>query len=147
MLRDVDRAAFLEGDGQAIAGAGINLDDLLLSDFVIHMDNEASVEDPIVKIVDDNAVYFRSETLKDTTNQVVSLRAFPRDFLHRHGDGRPHSGIYVDDKDLVIIAQKHGAASICREDGANFGGDDLVGTHSYPYEHGGHAMRLQGGFI
>ena len=147
VLRHINGAAFLEGDGEAIARARIDLNDLFLSELILHVDDEPSIKDTVVEIVDHHALNFRSQTLEDASNQVVGLRTFSGHLFQGHGDRRAHSRVYIDDEDFVSVPQKHSTASVCREDCANFGGDDLMGTHRWLTDHGGNAIRRQGGFM
>lgn len=117
---DVDRGLLLDSDGDAVAGAGVDLEDLFLGDLVLGGEDEAGVVDAVAKVINDHAVNVGTEGEEDIGEEIVGLRAFFRRALLEHSDGGTNGLIDVNDEDLVLVTDEHGRAPTGGKHDLNF---------------------------
>jgi len=123
---DEDGGGGVGGEGDAVAGAGVDFDQLASVQLIFGGEDEAGMEDAAFEVVDDDAVDFGSESEEQVADEVVSEGAFFGNAAHEHGDGGADAFVDVNDKDLFFSAEEHGEAAFERKDGAHPDFDDVI---------------------
>src|SRR5262249_11259230 len=78
---DEDRHFGADGEGDGVAGAGVDLEVL-----AVLVEDEARVEGLVGEVVDDDLGELAAELLDDAAQEVVGERAANGHVLHRYGD-------------------------------------------------------------
>ena len=136
----VDRGTLRNRHRDTIAGPRVDLDDLLLFQFVLHTEDKPCIVRAELEIVDDcpfeksslrdqTAPVLRSERSQDVRYQIVGERPFLLRALHEHRDRRPNALIDEDDESLFLVAKKNGEAIAGRSYGADVHFDNGL-THT-----------------
>ena len=113
------------GDGEAIAGARVQLDDFPRH-FVLLLQNQPGEIGGILQIRDDDAFDADAEALENPVDEVVGERAFLGRLAQEHADDRAHLRLDVDDENLLVIADEQRAAAVGGQDSANLNGHHFV---------------------
>jgi hypothetical protein len=95
-----------------VAGPRVDLDDLLLFQFVLHAENKPCIVRAELEIVDDCPFDLRSERSQYVRYQIVGERPFLLRALHEHRDRRPNALIDEDDESLFLVAKKTAKPSL-----------------------------------
>ena len=122
---DKNRFFLRGGDGQAIAGARVELHDFP-GQLVLLLQNQPREVGGIFQVRDDHAFDGDAETLKHPVDEVVGERAFLRGLAQEHADDRAHLRLDVDDKNLLVVADKQRTTAVGREDSANLNWHNVV---------------------
>jgi hypothetical protein len=112
-----------------IAGPRVDLDDLLLLQFVLHTEDKPCIVRAELEIVDDYPFDLRFERSQDVRYQIVGERPFLLRALHEHRDRRPNALIDEDHESLFLVAKKNGEAAAGRSDGPDVHFDNGL-THT-----------------
>lgn len=123
---DEDGGGGVGSEGDAVAGAGIDFDQFAGMELIFGREDEASMEDAAIEVIDDDALDLGTEGEEEVTDEVVGEGAFFGDAAHEHGDGGADRFIDVDDEDFFFGAQEHGEASLKGKDGAHLDFDDVI---------------------
>jgi hypothetical protein len=78
-------------------------------------DDDPRVVGGIFQIIDNDSVNLCAESRHQMRHQIVSERPLLCDLTHEHGDRAAHRLIDVDDEYFLVIANKHGAPTACRQ--------------------------------
>src|SRR5687768_11289256 len=124
-LRDENGFLLRRGDGQAIARAGVNFNQLA-RDFILLGENQPREVSRVLEFGDDHAIHGNVEALENALDQVVRERAFLGLVPQEHADHCPHLRLDVDDEHLFVIANKQCAAAVGGKDAANLHGQHIV---------------------
>ena len=125
----VDRGTLRSSHRDTIAGPRVDLDDLLLFEFVLHTEDEPCIVRADLEIVDDCPFDLRSERSQDVRYQIVGKRPFLLRALHKHRDRRPNALIDEDGESLFLVAKKNGEAIAGRSYGTDVHFDNGL-THT-----------------
>jgi len=123
ILTDVNGGLGLGGEDDAIAGAGIDFDDLGM-DLVLGLEDDAGEVGITTEGVDDDALDLDIEGVENVADQLVGERAFVVFALHGHGDGAADAGLDVDDEAFFVVTDKNGQRMLV-------GGKDSKHLHAY----------------
>jgi hypothetical protein len=125
LVGDIDRGGLLDGHGDAVAGAPVELDDLAGVEFVFGADDEAGEVGFAFEIVDDDALDFRADGGEEVAHEIVGEGAFLGGLVHEHRDRSPNAFVHIDDEDFLFVPDKDCAAVVVGKNGANRHRDDL----------------------
>lgn len=106
---DVHRGLGLQGKSDGIARAGIDLNNLA-TQLVLHAEDYAGKESAVLLIVHDDMLDLRSEAKEHALDEIVGQRPRLANSVESHRNSIAYRRVDVDDKRLVIVAQKYGAA-------------------------------------
>src|ERR1700730_9230148 len=125
----VDRGVLRSRHGDTIAGSRIDLDDLLLLQFVLRTEDKPCIVGAALEIVDDHPFDLRSKRSQDIRYQIVGERPFLLRVLHEHRDRRTAALIDKHHESLVLVAKENCPAAARRSHGANLNFDNGL-THT-----------------
>lgn len=113
------------GQRHGVAGAGVDLDDLL-PQLIFHLEEDAGVKDGIADIIDDDAGDFRSQPDKDVLEEIVREGAFLAGALQSHAEGLADRLIDRDDEGLFLGTEEDNAPVGGGKDALDGDRDDFV---------------------
>ena len=125
----IDRGTLRSRHSDTIAGPRVDLDDLLLVQFVLHTEDKPCIVNAELEFVDDCPFDLRSERSQDVRYQIVGKRPFLLRALHEHRDRRPNALIDEDYESLFLVAKKNGEAAAGRSYGTDVHFDNGL-THT-----------------
>ena len=124
-LADVDGALLGGGEGEAIAGAGVDFDDLA-GEFVLLLQDQPGKVGRVLQLGNDDALDGDAEALEDALHEVVGERALLGSLAQEHPDDGAHVRLDVDDEDLLVIAHEEGAPAVGGQDAPNLHRNHIV---------------------
>ena len=104
-IGDVDGAFLSGGQGEAVAGPGVDFDDLA-GEFVLLLQDQAREIGGVAQLGDDDALDGDAEAFEDALDEVVGERAFFGGLAQKHADDGAHVRFDVDDEHLLVIADE-----------------------------------------
>ena len=125
LVGNIDGSGLLDGHGDAVAGASIELDDLAGVELVFCADDETREVGFAFQIVDDDPLHFRADGGEEVAHQIVGEWSFLGRLVHEHRDRRAHALVDVNHEDLLLVPDKDCAAVVIGKNGANRHRDDL----------------------
>src|SRR5258706_12917790 len=125
----VDWRGLLSRHRDTIAGPRINLDDLLLFQFVLRTEDKSRKIGAVLEIVDDYPFDLRFEGSQDIREQIMGERSLLLRALLEHRDRRPNALINEHRENLVLVAKKNRAAAARRNEAADLHFDNGL-THT-----------------
>jgi hypothetical protein len=124
-IGNIDGSFLGGGQGQAIAGAGVNFDDLA-PQLILLLQNQAGEVGRVFQLRDDDPLDGHVQPLENIVDQIVRERAFLDGPLEKHADDRAHAMFDLNDKDLAGIADEDGAAGVGWQDSTNLHWQNVV---------------------
>src|SRR6266581_5255856 len=105
----VDRRGLLSRHCDTIAGARINLDDLLLFQFVLRIEDKSRKIGAVLEIVDDYPFDLRSEGSQDVRKQIMGERSLLLRALLEQRDRKTNALLNVNRENFFLVAKKNRA--------------------------------------
>ncbi len=105
VLADEDGRLGLNGEHEAVAGAGVDFDHLGMN-LVLRAQNQAREVGVAAERVDDHPLDLDVEGVENIADELVGERPLVLFAAHRHGDGAADAGLDVDDKTFFLVADK-----------------------------------------
>lgn len=125
--RDENGFLLRGGDGEAVAGARIHLDNFPgRLQFILLLQDQPGEVSGVFQVSDDNPFDVDAEALKNAVDQIVGEGPFLRRLPQEHPDDGAHLGFDVDDKDFLVIADKQRATAGGGKYSANLHGNHVV---------------------
>src|SRR5258708_38821186 len=107
----VDRRGLLSRHRDTIAGPRINLDDLLLFQFVLRTEDKSRKMGAVLQIVDDYPFDLRFEGSQDIREQIMGERSLLLRALLEHRDCQTNALLNVNHETFLLVAEKNRAAA------------------------------------
>ncbi|SPE54669.1 hypothetical protein SBV1_1910014 [Verrucomicrobia bacterium] len=124
-IGDVDGAFLSGGQGQAIAGAGINFDDLA-GQLVLLLEDQPGEVGGVLEFGDNDALDGNAEAFENALHEIVREGPFFGCVVQKHTDDGAHVRLDVDDKNLLLITDKKGTAAVGGEDSPDLNRHHIV---------------------
>jgi hypothetical protein len=121
----IDRTFLSGGKRQAIAGAGINFNNLS-GELILLLQNQSGEISRVLQLRNYDSLDSNAEAFENTLNEIVRQRPFFGRIAQKHSDDRAHVRLDVDDKHFVIIANEQSTPAIGGKNPANLHGHDIV---------------------
>jgi hypothetical protein len=125
----VDRRGLLSRHRDTIARPRINLDDLLLFQFVLCAEDKSRKIGAALEIVDDYPFDLRSEGSQDVREQIMGERSLLFRALLEQRDRQTNALLNVNHENLVLVAKKNRTAAAGRSEAADLHFDNGL-THT-----------------
>jgi hypothetical protein len=110
----VDRRGLLSRHRDTIAGPRINLDDLLLFQFVLRTEDKSPKIGAVLEIVDDYPFDLRFEGSQDVREQIMGEWSLPLRALLEHRDRQTNALFNVNHEYFFLVAKKNRPAAARR---------------------------------
>jgi len=118
----------LGGQDNAIARAGVDLDDLGVN-FVLGLEDDPGKIGVAAKRVDDDALDADIEGVENKADQFVGQRPLIVFAAHGHRDGAADAGLNVNDKAFLFVTDENGQGVLVRGENSKDFHADNIGVH------------------
>jgi hypothetical protein len=125
----VDRRGLLSRHRDTIAGPRINLDDLLLFQFVLCTEDKSRKIGTVLEIVDDYPFDLRFEGSQDAREQIMGERSLLLRALLEQRDRQTNALLDVNHENFFLVAKKNCAAAARRSEATDLHFDNRL-THT-----------------
>lgn len=119
----VNRSLLLCRHRHAVARPGIQLDDLLLLEFILCGQNQPAEIGAVLEVIDDNSLHLCPHSGEDMRQEIVRERTLLVGAAQKHSDGRTDSLIHINHKNLLLVPKENRTACIGRNQSPNLNGN------------------------
>jgi hypothetical protein len=117
ILADKNGGFSLGGQHNAVAGTGIDLDDLGMN-FVVHLEDDTGKIGVAAQGIDHDAFHLHIQGIEYKADQLVGQGPFVMLPAHGHGDGATDTRLDMNDKAFFLITNKYGQSMLVRGENA-----------------------------